>query len=211
MAENAANPKGARRQQQKEQTRALILEAARDLFESKGFAGTTMRAVAARAGVALGTIFTHFDDKGALLLAAVLEDLSHTDQQIVDGFPASAGIREQIMYVAAGGYAYWCSRPALSAELLREMYFIDGPWAQKRQHETARFLDYVAGLLDEAQRRGELRSDIEPRQIAEALYSFYVGTLIRAAGNNRFELDELLQATGVFLDQMLREIRAPQS
>jgi AcrR family transcriptional regulator len=209
MAENAANPKGGRRQQQKEQTRVLILEAARDLFEAKGFAGTTMRAVASRAGVALGTIFTHFDDKGALLLAAVLEDLSHTDQQIADGFPAHAGIRDQIMHVAAGGYGYWCSRPALSAELLREMYFIDGPWAQTRQQETARFLDYVAGLLSQGQQRGEIRPDIEPRRIAEALYSFYVGTLIRAAGNNRFELDQLLQETRTFFDQLMQGIGAP--
>ncbi|MGD9253839.1 MAG: TetR family transcriptional regulator C-terminal domain-containing protein [Holophagae bacterium] len=115
------------------------------------------------------------------------------------------------MYVAAGGYGFWCSRPALSAELLREMYFIDGPWAQTRQRETARFLDYVAGLLEEAQRSGELRSDIGPRQIAEALYSFYVGILIRAAGDNRFELDELLHATDTFVDQLLQGIGVPQS
>ena len=211
MAETDPIPKGGRRQQQKEQTRVLILEAARDLFEANGFAGTTMRTVAARAGVALGTIFTHFDDKGALLLAAVLEDLSHTDQQIADGFPAQAGIRDQIMHVAAGGYGYWCSRPALSAELLREMYFIDGPWAQTRQQETARFLDYVAGLLSQGQQRGEIRPDIEPRRIAEALYSFYVGTLIRAAGNNRFELDQLLHETGTFLEQLMQGIGAPHN
>jgi AcrR family transcriptional regulator len=211
VAETDPSPKGSRREQQKAQTRALILESARDLFEDKGFAGTTMRAVAARAGVGLGTIFNHFDDKGALLIAAVLEDLSHTDQKIVDDFPTDAGIRAQIMHVAAGGYGYWCRRPALSAELLREMYFIAGPWAQTRQAETARFLDYVTGLLEAARQGGELRADLEPSHTAEALYSFYIGTLIRAAGNNRFELDEMLQTTETFLDDLLRGLESKKA
>ena len=51
-----------------------------------------MRAVAAEAGVAAGTIFTHFPDKGALLLAALLEDLAAIDQRILERLLANESL-----------------------------------------------------------------------------------------------------------------------
>ena len=199
-----ANPAtGKRRQQQKAETRALILDAARALFEERGFDGTTMRALAAEAGVGLGTIFSHFPDKAALLMATLLDDLAQTDQHIVETLPEDAPIRDQVMHLAAAGIGYWCRRPALSATMLREMWFIKGQWAKKRRDETAGFLDFVHRLLDDARQRSELRADIDLRHTAEALYSFYVGSLIRAAGDDRFDLNTLLEDTGVFVDQLL--------
>ena len=115
-------PAGTRRQQQKAETRALILDAARTLFEEYGWESTTMRKVAAGAGVGLGTIFTHFPDKGALLIAALLEDLAEIDREILDSFPADAPLKGQIMHTAAAGFGYWCRRPALSAVLLRRKF-----------------------------------------------------------------------------------------
>ena len=203
MKAEATKTTGTRRQRQKAETRSLILDAARALFEERGFDGATMRAVAAKAEVGLGTIFAHFPDKGALLIAALLEDLAQTDQQILETLPEKAPIKEQIIHVAAAGFGYWCTRPALSATLLREMYFITGQWAEKRRDETARFIDFVCRLLDGARQKGELRADIDLRQTAETLYTFYVGSLIRAAGENQFDIDALLQDMETFIDQLL--------
>lgn len=50
-------------------TRRRILEAAQPLFEANGYAGTSMAAVAASAGVALKTLYVDFDSKGGLLRA----------------------------------------------------------------------------------------------------------------------------------------------
>ena len=203
MKIEATEKTGTRRQRQKAETRELILDAARALFEERGFDGTTMRVLAAEAEVGLGTIFAHFPDKGALLIAALLDDLAQTDQQILETFPVEAPIKEQIMHVAAAGLGYWCRRPALSATLLREMWFIQGEWAEKRREETVRFIDFVVHLLDGARHRGELRSDVDLPHMAEALYSFYVGTVIRAAGDGRLNVDALLEDTEKFVDQLL--------
>ena len=46
-----------------EQTRTAILQAAHDLFIEQGYHGTSMRQVAAGAGVALGGLYNHFDSK----------------------------------------------------------------------------------------------------------------------------------------------------
>ena len=211
MEQQPDPPAGRRRQQQKAATRALILDAARVLFEERGFEGTTMRLLATKAGIGLGTIFAHFPDKGALLMAALLDDLKQTELQILETLPKEAPIREQIMHVAGAGIGYWCRRPELSATLLREMWFVTGPWAQQRRDETRRFIGFVSQLLEGARQRGELRTDTDCRQVAEAMYSFYLGSVIRAAGDNRLDADALLRDMAALVDQLLAGIGAPRS
>ncbi len=67
------NPKRSydspRRREQAAATRREILEAAQRLFEERGYAATTMAAVAAEAGVALKTVYAAFETKSGLLRA----------------------------------------------------------------------------------------------------------------------------------------------
>ncbi|HKV39605.1 MAG TPA: TetR family transcriptional regulator [Blastocatellia bacterium] len=51
------------------QTRTLILETALDLFRERGYEETTMRAIAERAGVALGNAYYYFRSKEHLIQA----------------------------------------------------------------------------------------------------------------------------------------------
>jgi AcrR family transcriptional regulator len=59
-----------------EHSRAAIFEAALDLFQEKGYEATTMRAIAERAGVSLGSSYHYFASKEHL----VLEFYRHTHQ-----------------------------------------------------------------------------------------------------------------------------------
>jgi AcrR family transcriptional regulator len=52
-----------------EQTRAVILEAALELYRERGYEETTMRAIAERAGVALGNAYYYFRSKEHLIQA----------------------------------------------------------------------------------------------------------------------------------------------
>jgi AcrR family transcriptional regulator len=61
----------SRRTRQAEQTRSEVLAAAVTLFATTGWAGTTLAAIAAEAGVAVETIYSGFASKKALLLAAM--------------------------------------------------------------------------------------------------------------------------------------------
>ena len=51
-----------------ELTRNTILESALQLFRDKGFEATTMRDIAAQAGVALGAAYYYFDSKDAIVM-----------------------------------------------------------------------------------------------------------------------------------------------
>jgi len=57
----------ARRQQQARETRNEILEAARILFLSRGYTGTTIDAIAVEAGVAVETVYAAFRNKRTIL------------------------------------------------------------------------------------------------------------------------------------------------
>src|SRR5712691_10547144 len=60
-----------RRQEQAEETRRKILDAACPLFIARGFAGTTIEAVAQEASVAAPTVYAIFANKRQLLAEAV--------------------------------------------------------------------------------------------------------------------------------------------
>ena len=62
---------GSRRRARAAATRLAIAEAARTLFVAHGWAGTTMRAVAAAAGVAEPTVYKAYGNKTGLALALV--------------------------------------------------------------------------------------------------------------------------------------------
>ena len=59
----------SRRQAQAKETRRYILEAARKLFTERGYAGATVEAVAAEAGVSAQTIYAIFKNKKKLLVS----------------------------------------------------------------------------------------------------------------------------------------------
>ena len=59
------------RKEQAAQTRARILEAAGELFESNGYARTTIAAIAERAGVAADTVYAIFGNKARVLTALI--------------------------------------------------------------------------------------------------------------------------------------------
>ncbi|WP_432122141.1 TetR/AcrR family transcriptional regulator [Streptomyces sp. S1] len=75
---DGVSPKGPRRRRKAEESREVILRAARDLFVSEGYEGVSMRKVAERARCAPATIYSFFPGKRRLLhqiWEGVFEDL----------------------------------------------------------------------------------------------------------------------------------------
>ncbi|MDI6769243.1 MAG: TetR/AcrR family transcriptional regulator [Anaerolineales bacterium] len=56
-----------------ERTRQAVMDAAYELFLEKGYAATSMRQIAERAGLALGGIYNHFPNKEAIFGELVLD------------------------------------------------------------------------------------------------------------------------------------------
>ena len=61
---------GTKARIQKGQARLLLLDAARDVIRTSGYAATTVDQICATAGVSKGAFFHHFENKEALGIAA---------------------------------------------------------------------------------------------------------------------------------------------
>ncbi|WP_433305816.1 TetR/AcrR family transcriptional regulator [Actinoplanes sp. CA-030573] len=72
----------AHRQEQARQTRRAILDAAAALFVEPGYAATPLTAIAARAGVAVQTVYKIFGSKQALLSALVDVTVAGDDEPV---------------------------------------------------------------------------------------------------------------------------------
>jgi AcrR family transcriptional regulator len=70
------------RAEQAAQTRRRILGAAAAVFEEQGFAGARIEDVAARAGVAVPTVYKVFTNKRSLLVGALNQAMSGADGQV---------------------------------------------------------------------------------------------------------------------------------
>ncbi|HEB90995.1 MAG TPA: TetR/AcrR family transcriptional regulator, partial [Deltaproteobacteria bacterium] len=70
----------APQQARSRRTRQKLIEAAVDCFERHGFDETTTAMIAARAGVAVGTVYNYFTDKREI----ILELLNQTDREVAE-------------------------------------------------------------------------------------------------------------------------------
>jgi AcrR family transcriptional regulator len=165
------------RQDQKEATRARILEVAKLHFERDGFEAASVRAIAADANVAAGTVLLHFTDKLSLLHTTLHDDLEAAIARSLSA-PSHGTLLERLCEVARPFYAYYAERPRLSKVLLRESLLAEPPWQARFAEQAARVIARVARLVEEAKQSGELPGATDAQLLAVAFASFYYFALI---------------------------------
>lgn len=165
------------RTDQKAATRARILDVARAHLERDGFEATSIRGVAAEAGVAAGTVLLHFADKQDLLHAALFEDLEARWAVARKG-ARHRSLEADLVAVARAFFEHYAARPTLSRALLRESLFAAPPWSERFAGQVAEVHAHVAALAIRAQERGELRADVDVALLGAAFFSFYYFALI---------------------------------
>lgn len=185
--------------QQGRETRAALLDAASAVVRRAGYAGANIRAIAAEAGVAVGTIFRHYPNKAALLAAVVERELGPALEALGD-LPARAGtgtVAENLTEVM--------SALALLQEVLLpfELAFLTDPElaAQRRQ-----FIDSQGDLpgvpaqlteyLEAERRLGRLRRDVSARECAYVI----LATLFGLAANPSTDAPPVSAAVAMFTD-----------
>jgi TetR/AcrR family transcriptional regulator len=77
-----------------------LVTAARDLFVEKGFAGTRVEEVAARAGVSKGTLFLYFPSKEDLFKAVITENIANLFPAWNEEFKAYTGTSAEMLHYA---------------------------------------------------------------------------------------------------------------
>lgn len=185
-------PKGKRKEFQRLETRALILESAKALFADKGFEKTTVRAIAARSEVGLGTIFKHFEDKNALLAATLHDDLEATLEQAFKEIRKEKTARENFIHIASRLYQYYAVNPSLSSTLLQQAMFSKGRWQTAITDQISRFTGVIAALLETGKEKQEIKQTADTRAVAANFFSLYIISLVTCLNQPRFSPESAL-------------------
>ena len=85
----ASQPR-SRRQAVRDFKRQGILDAAEALFQKAGIAGTTMRAIAERAGYTAGALYSYYDAKDRIMVDLLRRSLASLNQRVRSAKPDAA-------------------------------------------------------------------------------------------------------------------------
>lgn len=203
MSQLIDEPKPSRRQQQKDETRRIILDAAYDLFEEKGYHATTMRKLAAHANVGLGTIFKHFPDKSSLMAAALAEDFEAVIDDAMDSMP-DTGITSQLAHVTRCLYQFYAKRPLLAQTLCKETMFLSGTGGEVMEILADSLLERISELIGLAVDRGELSAELDIPDATMAFWAFYFTGAARGIKTEGFDVDAQVEMVERLSIQYLR-------
>ena len=139
----SAKPSGRRAANKADKFRR-ITAAARELFTERGFDGTTMRDIAARAGVGFGTLFDYSSNKRDFLFLLFNPELETVLDESAAAARAEPLFLDKVMAFFGGYYALYARDRAIARAVLRELtFFSEGVEAVKFIDHRARFLGLV--------------------------------------------------------------------
>jgi len=195
------------RQQQKDATRQLVFDAAKTLFAAKGFEKTTLREVAKQAGVAPGTIFTHFEDKVALLIEVLREEIEVLVTTTCQTFPCDANIHDQLMHIPKGLFPHYAKHRNLFHPLLKEAFFLDPKRAESLHLQFEGHRQSTEELIKNGKERGEIDPDADTHLASYCFFSHYIFLLIGLMSNPDQTVEQSLTQLSTMVDAMLEGFR----
>lgn len=193
----------SRRSILKEETRKIILESARTLFNELGFDKASTRMIAKKAGVGVGTVFSHFPDKQSLLIAALLDDLNFIHEEALKTLPVDAHVCEKFLHLAEYFYSYYSKQPELSRTLLKEMMFAKGEWGKKLLSHADQFVLFMSSLVEEAKQKGDISSSIDTKLCATAFFSYYLNVLFMGLSEDEIDTKKMIDLLRRLIMQLI--------
>ncbi len=169
-------PPTSLREKQRIEREALILQAAEEVLQEKGYYDTSMDEIAARVGIAKGTIYTHFPGKEELVVAIFKRSMA-TFLQGIDGVIAAeptptAKLEALLEFIYTG----LCSK---QTRLLSSMY--NGVDIKRMIAEKGGCMSElwecvvscVTQLLEEGKVAGEITSSIPTKVMVFSFFSLF--------------------------------------
>jgi len=169
-----------RREQNRTDQRARIVEAARRLFARDGVDEVTMAQVAAEAGVARATVFNHFGSKHALVEAITEDVITYYDGMLRNALadtvtPTTTLVRALFETMGAGIEEDRRFYRGVFREIAKVRLGLDEGGVGQRAGAAA--IELLVKLLARGQQRGELSRAYRAEDLASAFDSLVNGTI----------------------------------
>jgi TetR/AcrR family transcriptional regulator, repressor of fatR-cypB operon len=166
--------------------RATILRAALELFVDRGFHGTAVPDIAARAGVGAGTIYRYFSSKDVLVNELFRNEKMRFAREVIEGMPMTSGARElfRTLWMRMARFSIANTEALLFMEFHHHADYLDDESRALEQRMMALFAQVVVA----AQTRGELK-EAPPRLLMSIVIGGFVG-VVRCARDEGHSLTE---------------------
>lgn len=192
-------PALTRTQRRAAATRQSVIDAAREIVATEGTDALTLEAVADRADVAIATIYNRVGNRASLLLA-VAEQAMEESRAYMDAAYAAEGTAEERLLLVATTWTRFARECPHEFRILVEP--ADQPDAVARLAELTRSQNAkLAEVIRAGMATGAVRPDLEPAQLATALWASLNGLLALAwrPGELQVEAEALDQLIAAFL------------
>ncbi|HXG75553.1 MAG TPA: TetR/AcrR family transcriptional regulator [Gaiellaceae bacterium] len=167
--------------ERKAERREQILAGARRCFAAHGYEGATVARLEAEIGLSRGAIFNYFPSKEDLFVELAVRDTARMSELFV-----SEGLEAVVREVAELD-PDWLS---VYLELYRRVR-TDADFRQRIQDRQQAVRPANRARIEEGQRSGEFRDDLEPEQIGRFLNLVLNGLALQRAGGEELPPAEL--------------------
>ena len=161
-----------RRERELELRRADVLAAAAAEFAEKGFDGAQMSALAARAEVALGTLYGLFESKEQLFQAVIESSADAVRASVEAKVLAVSGVRERLLCLIDACFERFANEPVFFRIYAQSTQGwparIRASMGESAQAHFADFVAWVVGLARDAAAAGALRG-VDPETFGLSL------------------------------------------
>jgi AcrR family transcriptional regulator len=164
-------------EERKAERREQILDGAQRAFARYGFEGATVARLEDETGLSRGAIFNYFESKDDLFLQLCRRDSKRISELFVEG--GVAAVLKAILDVDPAWYSVYL-------ELTRRVR-TDERFRNRLEEQAQDIRPVNRARIEQAQREGEFRSDLEPREIGAFLNLVLSGVAVQ-----RVEGEELL-------------------
>jgi AcrR family transcriptional regulator len=165
------------RQSQKEATRQRVVNAARELFDTHGYQGTTIREIARHAGVAVGSVFTTFASKGEILSEVMQARLAPLDTELERMMPHVRGsTADRLRTMFAIHFEFESQHVRLFLSHIAAAYDWTLSSSARPYGRNQRFQDFIRDTLARGVAEGDVRADLDHQEIIDLLMAAYAWT-----------------------------------
>jgi AcrR family transcriptional regulator len=189
-----------KRAQNKEAIRKRIVKSALTLFQTKGFATTTTKAIARKAGIAEGTVFNYFRTKEEIALSFFEEEVDHAIAAVRDNPRLRKAPLEEKLFTLVNSQLEYLApyERFIGAALIHALNPAShlGPFSHRAQQLRHRYLAFVTELVEESTPKNQHGA---LWLVPEAFWIYYLGVLLFWL----YDSSEDKQHTIAFLDRSL--------
>ena len=160
-----------------EATQDRILEAALNLFRTRGFEETTMRDIAQASGVALGAAYYYFDSKDALVMAFYARAQRELDPLLQEALSRTHGLQNRLRAAIDVKFQYFAPNRkllgALSAHIDPEHHL--SPFSEETRTIRERDIAFLSAAIADSKTR--IPDDLK-QYLPRALWLYQMGLLL---------------------------------